>query len=365
MDEEDDLFIEQLLDSLEASFESDAEKEHGEVDLGAASIACALTLPEQDDSAKSDAGSETSLGSVLNRFCVDGDESSVDALLDKFLGSDTDASKLIEALGQTMLEEPRSSNTKPTDSKNKKMFLPLDKLESARERNGLDPFEALLGSARGVLQSARKHVAKRMRPHSAHPALGLPSDADASAGGRSASKSSKASRTKSGPSSKTRLSSEQGTSREAAPSVEPAKPPCAASEAAVSVEDVVIPCEQEQVNTAVAPEGTRADVEGSGVDVSLPEAREKVIARIAEMDDPEEVRVFMKRLLLGVRRRYMATASAEQGGELDAGNDEYSDDFDDSEDEVVSVSAHSSSMSEPPADEGKGDGNESEYSNYD
>lgn len=296
----DEEIIERLLDSLE---KGDEIGNHGDSQAKSSSstgkVAATKSLIEEAQEAMEsigpEAGPETHAemeewGALLNHFCADGDERVVDELLDKFLGSNCDAGSLIEALGRGMPQDQQPSVTaKPSQNK---VTFGLASLEDLKDPNNLNSFDMLLGSARGVLQSAPKpakrrphsahptkiDVKKKRRPHSAHPASGnVPTSAPSK-----------------------RKSKEPPPTADEVPSIE-------------SNED--------------------------GVDVRRPEARANLLARIAEMDDDAQaLRAFMKRFLLGVRRRYMTGASVEDGGVSVKGCDDSSSDGEDDRTSCITVS---------------------------
>eukprot|EP00931_Biecheleriopsis_adriatica_P096759 TRINITY_DN70447_c0_g1_i1.p1 TRINITY_DN70447_c0_g1~~TRINITY_DN70447_c0_g1_i1.p1 ORF type:complete len:358 (+),score=51.60 TRINITY_DN70447_c0_g1_i1:36-1076(+) len=174
---DDDLaFIEQLLDTLQADSTSstaeqrteepgrgadNAEDTHGHGpgeladgrDLGASLGGLYevqdplehVSVPELCASA--DRESWTSL---IGRFCEDGDESIVDRLLENFLSSGSDAANLIDAISKKGLTASVERKEPLPDFRGQLHLKNLEQLRSIE-----DPLEALLSSARLVLQSAR------------------------------------------------------------------------------------------------------------------------------------------------------------------------------------------------------------------
>lgn len=93
-------------------------------------------------------------GSLINRFCEDGDESIVDVLLDKFLRSGCDAGSLIDAVGHgAMMDTPAPART----DRHGRLNLNLQSLEHRTaqdlENQRFQAWDELLKTARELVDS--------------------------------------------------------------------------------------------------------------------------------------------------------------------------------------------------------------------
>jgi len=149
--DDDFAFIEQLLNTLEAeeSKEPDAGRPAPSPDFPPTEADTERKLSELDVEAlgHETPGEQENWSTLLNRFCEDGDESIVDALLDSFLKSSGDVGHLIEEIDKGLPKKAECSE------RTGDLSLDLSQMRSP----ALETWEALLNSARGILHSARSH----------------------------------------------------------------------------------------------------------------------------------------------------------------------------------------------------------------
>eukprot|EP00440_Ansanella_granifera_P029175 gb/GFBE01031687.1/.p1 GENE.gb/GFBE01031687.1/~~gb/GFBE01031687.1/.p1 ORF type:complete len:368 (+),score=84.96 gb/GFBE01031687.1/:1-1104(+) len=289
-------FIEQLLDTLQAEGDEEEEKppEIKEPEPSCEPSIDAGSLQELQEALELSAALDPSAGSeswttLINRFCEDGDESIVEKLLDNFLRSTSDAGNLIDAIGKKGLPP-----SKPVRSDlRSKLHLDLGVLRTQEVDTAcLDPWEALLSSARGILQQSARTSQSPLSMGSLSGSLGTASPCSA------ASPSMQAQRARVRPGSKSR---------------------CLIS-GSLSLSGELAACDEgdEEVEQAKSKEERQPDedlpIEGS---LSHP-SRAEILARLAAADDPDAMRSFLRTFLLGVRHRCLSGAACEAptGSEL-------------------------------------------------
>uniref|UniRef100_A0A7S0FAM2 Uncharacterized protein n=1 Tax=Pyrodinium bahamense TaxID=73915 RepID=A0A7S0FAM2_9DINO len=268
------------------------------------------------------------MSELLSRFCEDGDESIVDELLDNFLGSAGDAGSLIEAIGQGVVlrKQPRPLARPvpgmPKQDLTQPVRLRLDEVGKVGLQDFDSPclhaWDALLFSARDLLQSARTSPS----PRSGH-------EAQKPRGGAGAQEARE-----DGAEAITAACRHEGAAGGSIGSTVAceAVAPVAAAAAASAGMPVTSP--------APAPELATVP-DALGEDLRTAEARRDLLAKLAEMDDHEAMRGFMRHFLIGVRRRILRNlpgsdalsdaggSGAEGGGAAEDEEGASTEDFDD------------------------------------
>lgn len=232
---------------------------------------------------------------MLSRYCENGDESVVDVLLDSFLRSTSDAKSLIDAIAccpsaarAPIAPRARSAFAKPARlsvPKAKSSLPKLDLNSQELDRHSFDVFDALLNSARGLLQSHRSSSSSVATPSARSP-LALAATNDASA------------------------------TEEAH---EPRQP--------VAAEATGAPPATSAPGGVVA----RGPPRGAVADEELTLSSSAMLARLAEMEDHEAMRDFLRHFLVGVRHRYWKGCQAGSNAQADCLDDSADEEEEDEE----------------------------------
>eukprot|EP00931_Biecheleriopsis_adriatica_P107141 TRINITY_DN81477_c0_g1_i1.p1 TRINITY_DN81477_c0_g1~~TRINITY_DN81477_c0_g1_i1.p1 ORF type:complete len:307 (-),score=84.09 TRINITY_DN81477_c0_g1_i1:90-1010(-) len=258
-------FIENLLDTLQG--EEDAEgRAASKASLDDILDAADLTRepPESQHAGNSSdrppAIDQETLDAMLNRFCEDGDESIVDTLLDSFLKGQGDVGNMIDEIDKRARTGALAAPT------SKSLHLDLEQLHGDDFGSPcLESWEALISSARGLLNSARSSYSQ----YSAR-SPGLPVD------------------------------SMQATAATGSGWVPPGK-----SIEGKCNEDDLDTSGSERRDCKELPEHQSRGASGDGA-ITVDTSKAEILAKLASTESPQAVRNFMKSFLLGVRQRYIS-----------------------------------------------------------
>mmetsp|Transcript_12742 Transcript_12742/g.34964 ORF Transcript_12742/g.34964 Transcript_12742/m.34964 type:complete len:341 (-) Transcript_12742:66-1088(-) len=276
-------FIDRLLDTLQAEGGPEPwveSKRHtpreppspslngqGELDvMGALELCEPVSQPRATRASAGAPAPCESMNNLLSRFCEDGDESIVDQLLDNFLGSAGDAGSLIEAIGKGMVVKPLAQPQWPVQKTDLSAPVKID-MEKLRlqelESPCLKTWDALLLSARDLLQSARSHSP------SCNEAATLPACVQDNAAPGGSSQPSTA-----------------GRSAERRPEVGGGN--------------------MSSGNTEAGSSAANEHGDALSMDLNSADMRRDLLSKIAEMEDHEAMRTFMRHFLISMRRRLLS-----------------------------------------------------------
>lgn len=221
---------------------------------------------------------------LLSRFCEDGDEDVLDALLDNFLTSKSDAAMLVEALSSSGPCKSQASSSRPRQALNAHLHLNLNQLQLPDVCQ--KDWEALLDSARDLLRSSRTPSRSPCSLPAPPPLLEIPCYA--------------------GP------GMDAGESHSCTPGH------------ALEISEVA---------------------DALPAELRSPTARAEFLAKIAEMDgeNHEVARTFMRRFFMGVRQRLASTVASGS----DSDEDEEDENLVDDEEQEEEESAESNAITNP------------------